>query len=174
LLKAILDNKEFDLSKLLQPIPYVNENSSVYSVLEILKNSKHLQAVVIDEYGSPQGLITTKEIMSALVGGFDAESNNKSKIFRQREDGSFILEGRYQLDDFFSRFEIGLSEEEEEDMGNITTLGGLIFLLLDHIPTEGEFVIYKGYRLEVIDMDGNRIDKIALEKLPEANENQSK
>ncbi len=166
LLKTILLDKEFDLNKLIQPIPFVNENSNVYAVLEILRNSKHLQAVVVDEYGSPQGIITAKEIMSALLGGFEeSESSSKSKIFRQREDGSFIIEGRYQLDDFFDKFNIELSEEDEEDINNVTTVGGLLFLFLDHVPTEGEFIIYKGYRLEVIDMDGNRIDKIALDKV---------
>lgn len=166
LLKSLLDNNELNLTELLQPIPFVNENSNVYAALEILRNSKHLQAVVVDEYGSPQGIITVKEIMSTLFGGFDEHSNTaKSKIFRQREDGSYILEGRYQLDDFFDKFQISLTEQEEEEFNNITTLGGLVFLLLDHIPIEGEYVDYRGYRLEVIDMDGNRIDKISLERI---------
>lgn len=162
LLKAFLSQKEVILNNLIQPIPFVNENSSVYNVLEVLKNNKVLQAVVIDEYGSPQGIITGKEIMSALVGGFDENSDNKTNTLRLREDGSYIIDGRYQLDDFFEKFEIGLSEEDEEAIGNITTIAGLVFLLLDHIPIEGETVIYKGHKLEVIDMDGNRIDKIAI------------
>lgn len=166
LLKTLLLNKELEITKLIQPIPFVNENSNVYSVLEILRNSRHLQAVVVDEYGSPQGIITAKEIMSALIGGFEEnESISKSKIFRQREDGSFIIEGRYQLDDFFDKFDIELSEEDEDELSNVTTVGGLLFSLLDHVPTEGEYITYKGYRLEVIDMDGNRIDKIALDKV---------
>ena len=166
LLKTLLLNKELEITKLIQPIPFVNENSNVYSVLEILRNSRHLQAVVVDEYGSPQGIITAKEIMSALIGGFEEnEIISKSKIFRQREDGSFIIEGRYQLDDFFDKFDIELSDEDEDELSNVTTVGGLLFLLLDHVPIEGEFVTYKGYRLEVIDMDGNRIDKIALDKV---------
>lgn len=166
LLKTILQKKRLDLQNLIQPIPFVNENSNVYTVLEILQDSKQLQAVVIDEYGSPQGIITAKEIIAALVGGFEGNENlNRSKSFRQREDGSYIIEGRYQLSHFFDQFNIELSEEEEEVISNITTIGGLLFLFLDHVPTEGEFIEYKGYRLEVIDMDGNRIDKVALEKV---------
>lgn len=165
LLTTLLKNKTPDLNKLIQPIPFVNENSSVYSVLEILKNSKVLQAVVIDEYGSPQGVITMKDIMAALVGGFTDNNESKSKNVRQREDGSFILDGRYQLDDFLEKFQIGVTEEDEEELGNITTVGGLVFLLLDHIPSEGEAVNYKGYRLEVLDMDGNRIDKVSMSKI---------
>lgn len=170
LLKAILNDGKIDLKKLVQPIPFVNENSSIYSVLEVLKDRSVLQAVVIDEYGSPQGIITLKDIMTGLVGGFDENSaSSKSKLFRLREDGTYILEGRYQLDDFFEKFEIGISEEDEEELGNITTLAGLVFLLLDHMPTEGETVNYKNYRLEVLDMDGNRIDKIALSKIQNKN-----
>jgi len=104
--------------------------------------------------------------MAGLVGGFDDNSaSSRSKLFRQREDGTFVLEGRYQLDDFFEKFGIDLSEEDEDELGNITTLAGLVFLLLDHMPTEGETVYYKGYRLEVLDMDGNRIDKVVLSTL---------
>ncbi|MDR2281602.1 MAG: hemolysin family protein [Sphingobacterium sp.] len=166
LLKAVLSEEKIVLEKLVQPIPFVNENSSIYSVLEILKSGKVLQAVVIDEYGSPQGIITVKDIMAGLVGGFDDNSaSSRSKLFRQREDGTFVLEGRYQLDDFFEKFGIDLSEEDEDELGNITTLAGLVFLLLDHMPIEGETVYYKGYRLEVLDMDGNRIDKIVLSTL---------
>lgn len=165
LLNSLLKNQEIDLEKLVQPIPFVNENSSIYNVLEILKNAHVLQAIVIDEYGSPQGIITLKDIMAGLVGSNDNQGQTINKLVRQREDGSFILDGRYQLDDFFVKFDIGLSEEDEEEIGNITTLGGLVFLLLDHVPSEGETVTYKGYTFEVIDMDANRIDKVALTKI---------
>lgn len=166
LLKAFLLNDNPDIKKLIQPIPFINENSGIYAVLELLKNSKVSQAVVIDEYGSPQGIITLKDIVGNLVGTFDQEdTDNKSKLVRLREDGSYILDGRYQLDDFFERFELGLSEEDEEELSNVTTIGGLVFLLLDHFPAEGESVTYKGQRLEVIDMDGNRIDKISMTKI---------
>lgn len=165
ILKAILNDEEFDLNKYIKPIPFVNENSSIYTVLEILRDSSHLQAVVVDEYGSPQGIITVKEIMYNLLGRFDNNDlNSHSKNLRLREDGSYIIDGRFQLDDFFDQFEIEISEQEEDDMSNITTIGGLVFSILDHIPTEGEFVVYKGFKLEVIDMDGNRIDKISIEK----------
>lgn len=166
LLKAFLLNDHPDLNKLIQPTPFVNENSGIYSVLEILKSSKVSQAVVIDEYGSPQGVITLKDILGNLVGAFDEESkSNKSKLIRQREDGTHIIDGRCQLDDFFDKFKIELTEEDEHEISNVTTVGGLVFLFLDHIPLEGESINYKGYNLEVIDMDGNRIDKLVMTKI---------
>lgn len=166
LLKAFIQNDNPNMEKLIQPIPFVNENSGIYAVLELLKTSKVSQAVVIDEYGSPQGIITLKDILGNLVGAFDEETkDNKSKLVRMREDGSFIIDGRYQLDDFFDRFELGLSEEDEDELSNVTTVGGLVFLYLDHIPAEGESITYKGHKLEVLDMDGNRIDKIIMTEI---------
>lgn len=166
LLKAFLNNDHPDIQRLIKPIPFVNENSGIYAVMEVLKSSRVNQAVVIDEYGSPQGIITLKDILSNLVGTFDDETKeSRSRLVREREDGSFILDGRYQLDDFFERFNIELSDEDEEELSNITTVGGLVFLFLDHVPAEGESITYKGYKLEVIDMDGNRIDKVVLTKI---------
>jgi len=164
LLKSYIRNQEINLEKLIQPIPFVNENSSIYTVLEMLKNTKVLQAIVIDEYGSPQGLITLKDIMASLVGSFDSQQQQHHGTIRQREDGTFILDGRYQLDDFLEKFNIELSAEQEEDFGNISTVGGLVFLTLDRVPLEGDYILFHDYRLEVIDMDGNRIDKISLSR----------
>src|SRR5690606_42088558 len=71
LLKYYIRGEEINLEKLIQPIPFVNENSSVYTVFDMLKNTKVLQAIVIDEYGIPQGLITIKDITATLVGSSD-------------------------------------------------------------------------------------------------------
>ncbi|HMR18722.1 MAG TPA: hemolysin family protein [Sphingobacterium sp.] len=162
LLKGYIRQQKIDLRKLIQPIPFVNENSSIYTVLEMLKNAKVLQAVVIDEYGIPQGLITTKDIMASLVGSHDSQNQNQNKSIRKREDGSFIIDGRYQLDDFLEKFDLELDDDEEEEISNVTTLGGLVFLKLDRVPVEGDYIYFHNHRLEVIDMDGNRIDKILI------------
>jgi putative hemolysin len=164
LLKSYIRQQNIDLGKLVQPIPFVNENSSIYTVLEMLKNAKVTQAVVIDEYGIPQGLITSKDIMAGLVGIHDTQNQNQDSAIRKREDGSFIIDGRYQLDDFLEKFELEVDEDEEEEISNITTLGGLVFLKLDRVPIEGDYIYFHSYKLEVIDMDGHRIDKISIAK----------
>jgi putative hemolysin len=140
LLKSYIRQQNIDLGKLVQPIPFVNENSSIYTVLEMLKNAKVTQAVVIDEYGIPQGLITSKDIMAGLVGIHDTQNQNQDSAIRKREDGSFIIDGRYQLDDFLEKFELEVDEDEEEEISNITTLGGLVFLKLDRVPIEGDYI----------------------------------
>ncbi|WP_270090289.1 hemolysin family protein [Sphingobacterium sp. SYP-B4668] len=167
LLMQYLTGQETDLEKLIQPIPYINENSPALTVLASFKNSKSAQAIVIDEYGIPQGIITLKDILTGLVGDFEEEVAEHDRHMLKREDGSFLVNGRYQLDDFLETFEIGLDEEEEEEINNVTTIAGLVFSILDRIPAEGDKVTFKSLSLEVIDMDGNRIDKLLVTKLPE-------
>lgn len=159
-LKKYIDDKPIDLHALLKPIPFVNENASAYNILDTLKNGNAQLAVVVDEYGIPQGIIAIKDIVRQLFGDMNNGEARADTSIRKREDGSYIIDGRMQLHDFLEQFQIELSEEEEEEISNITTLGGLVFLTLDHVPVEGEFIDFKGYKLEVIDMDGHRIDKI--------------
>ncbi|MBE8715247.1 hemolysin family protein [Sphingobacterium hungaricum] len=167
LLKQYLTKDEFNLEKLIQPIPFVNENSYAYSVMEMFRNSTALQAVVIDEYGTPQGIITLKDLVSGIVGGNETTKQTTNSNIRRREDGTFIIDGRYQLDDFFVSFNISLSDSEQEQIRNVTTVAGLVFLLLDRVPVEGETINYRGYKFEVLDMDGNRIDKVCMTLPPE-------
>ncbi|MFZ4262976.1 hemolysin family protein [Sphingobacterium sp. HJSM2_6] len=170
LFREYLTNKEPDLTKLIKPIPYVNENTYAYNVLQTLKSSKVTQAVIVDEYGSPQGIITVTDIVASLVGGFDSAENEEKKTIRKREDGSFVIDGSYQLQDFIELFNLSLSEEDEDEIGNLSTVAGLVFLLLDHIPVEGDRVTYKNLEFEVLDMDGHRIDKIILNTLKDSDD----
>lgn len=165
LFKEYLSGRQPELTELIQPIPYVNENTYAYNVLQTLKSSKVLQAAVVDEYGSPQGIITMTDIVASLVGGFDSPENEEKKTIRKREDGSFVIDGSYQLNDFIELFNLDLNEDDEDEIGNLTTVAGLVFLLLDHIPQEGETVVYKNLEFEVLDMDGHRIDKLILTKV---------
>ncbi|PRD46620.1 hemolysin family protein [Sphingobacterium haloxyli] len=175
-LKKYIDNKPIDLKALVKPIPFVNENTSAYNILNVLKNGRAQLAVVIDEYGIPQGIVSIKDIVRQLFGDMNNDEKHSDALIRKREDGSYIIDGRMQLDDFLEYFQIDLSEAEEDDISNVTTLGGLIFLTLDHVPEEGEFVHFKEYKLEVIDMDGHRIDKVLVITPPSSpnhiNENQ--
>ena len=166
-------NEPVVLEELLEPIPYVNENSYAYNILDTFKNSEALLAVVIDEYGIPQGIISMKDIVSALMGSNEGVDNIEESNIRQREDGTYIVDGRIQITDFMEHFQIFLNEEEEEEIGNITTLGGLVFLLLDHVPVEGESIIFQNHQLEVLDMDGHRVDKVLIQKIAKSTQSVS-
>src|SRR5690606_34312379 len=166
IMQNFLDDRPIDLEKMAHPIPFVNENTSAYNVLSAFKNAKAQLAIVIDEYGIPQGIVSIKDIVRTLFGEMDSiDDRSLSSSIRKREDGSVVVEGRIQLDDFLEYFNISLSDEEHEEVGNVTTLGGLVFLTLDHVPEEGEHINYQGYQLEVIDMDGRRIDKVLVTKI---------
>lgn len=165
-LKKYIDNKPIDMQALVKPIPFVNENTSAYNILNVLRTGKAQLAVVIDEYGIPQGIVSIKDIVRQLFGEMNNSEERSDASIRKREDGSYIIDGRTQLDDFLDYFQIELTEDEEDDISNITTLGGLVFLTLDHVPEEGEFIHFKDYKLEVIDMDGHRIDKVLVNTPP--------
>lgn len=162
LLKQYLSERPIQLAELTQPLNYVHENSSAYSILNKFKTSKIHQAVVLDEYGSLQGIVTINDILSNLVGDIsDGDTAERPEIVA-REDGSLLIDGQYQLDDLFAALRIDTSEEEEDSLSGINTLAGLILLKLGYMPTAGERVQWKNHEFEVVDMDGNRIDKVLV------------
>src|SRR5690606_17523130 len=110
--------------------------------------------------GSPQGIITMADLVGSLVGGFDSPEDDEKKTIRQREDGSYVIDGSYQLDDFIELFNIDLTEDDEDEIGNPTSVTALVFLLLVDISEEGEQVVYENIEFQVLDMDGHRIDKL--------------
>jgi len=162
LLNQYLTNNPIQLDTLTQPLNYVHENSSAYSILNKFKTSKIHQAVVLDEYGSLQGIVTINDILSSLVGDIsDSDAAERPEIV-SREDGSLLIDGQYQLDDLLVALNIDSSDDEDDGMGSISTIAGLVLLKLGHMPTEGERVQWKDHEFEVLDMDGNRIDKILV------------
>ncbi|MFD2742217.1 MULTISPECIES: hemolysin family protein [Sphingobacterium] len=162
LFKAYLTGSVLNLEELMKPIPFVHENSFAYAALESLRQSEVTQAAVVDEYGSPQGIITMYDIMDNLVGGFAVEDMSDHKHIRQRTDGTYIVDGSYQIDDFFHFFHLVPSEKEQNDLAGTTTVAGLVFLLLDQIPKEGDTISFQHLTFEVIDMDVHRIDKLCV------------
>jgi len=162
LLKQYLIDEPIQLKQLTQPLNYVHENSSAYSILNKFKVSKIHQAVVLDEYGSLQGIVTINDILSSLVGDIsDGDTADRPEIVA-REDGSLLVDGQYQLDELLTALHIETSEEEEDGLGSISTLAGLILLKLGHMPALGERIQWKAHEFEVVDMDGNRIDKVLV------------
>ncbi len=167
LLKQYLTEEPIQLERLTQPLNYVHENSSAYSILNKFKASKIHQAIVLDEYGSLQGIVTINDILSGLVGDIsDGDTGERPEIVA-REDGSLLIDGQYQLDELFVALNIDASDDEDDGMGSISTIAGLILLKLGHMPTVGERMQWQNHEFEVMDMDGNRIDKVLVTHLGE-------
>ncbi len=151
-----------NLRDLVKPILYLPENNTAYTVLAKFKESKIHYALVVDEYGRTQGMVTINDILEALVGEFD-ELNLPGYSIIQREDGSHLIDGALPFYDFIKYFEM---EDEFELLDELeyNTLAGFILHQLEHIPVEGETVDWKQFKFEIIDMDSTRIDKILFMK----------
>jgi putative hemolysin len=147
------------LSSLIRKALFVPENNSAYQVLEKIKNTKIHYAFIVDEYGSLQGMITVKDILKAIVGEMPEEEDDDYEIV-ERKDGSFLIDGQIQFYDFLTRFNKTnwINESENE----FDTMAGFILHELKRIPTAGDTFEWRGFDFEIIDMDGQRIDKVIV------------
>ncbi|HEY8389131.1 MAG TPA: hemolysin family protein [Parasegetibacter sp.] len=159
-LKDLYVSNDFTKFKdLMKPALFVPENNSAYQVLEKFKQSKMHSCFVVDEYGSLLGLITLNNIMEAIVGDI-AEPDEEDYEIIEREDGSYLIDAQLPFYDFLSKFE--MTEWMNEGEQEFDTLAGFILHELEHIPLTGEKLEWKGFKFEIVDMDGHRIDKILV------------
>ena len=144
---------------LMQPALFVPENNTAYQVLETFKQSKLHCCFIVDEYGSVLGVITLNDILEAIVGEFPQPDVPDYEII-QREDGTFLIDGQIPFYDFLTRFE--KAEWMNEGEHDFDTLAGFILHQLEKIPKTGDKLDWKGFKIEVMDMDGHRIDKVLV------------
>jgi putative hemolysin len=154
-----IDDDHFKLGDYLKDPKYMIENTSAYKALQQFKDTKIHFGIVTDEYGQVQGMVTMNDLLEALVGGADEFYANEFS-FEEREDGSWLIDGHYPFADFLHYF--GMDELAPDFEFN--TLGGLILNELRHIPKVGEHIDWKEFHLEVVDMDGAKIDKLLVKK----------
>lgn len=145
--------------QLMKPALFVPENNSAYQVMEKFKESQIHSCFIVDEYGSLQGMITINDIMEAIIGGIPQPDEDEYEIIK-REDGSYLVDAQIPFYDFLTRFEKTewLTEEEHQ----FDTLAGCILDELERIPRTGDSMQWKGFKIEIIDMDGHRIDKVLV------------
>lgn len=152
-----INQPDFQLSDYLQSAKYIVENISAYEALRQFKSSHTHHALVVDEYGDMQGIITLNDLFEALVGDV-SEFHASEFSFIEREDGSWLIDGQYPLSEFLHRFDLSvLSKDYPFD-----TLSGLILHQLKKVPETGEKCFWLNFEIEVIDMDGVRIDKVLV------------
>lgn len=151
-----LNSCEFNLRDVIRPAQYFHENMDVYKVLEQIRQHNIKYGLICDEFGSLQGIITMKDILEALVGTLPSDSEDPDIV--PRKDGSWLIDGQCSFYDFLSHFEM---EDLYPDY-NYNTLSGLILQQLGHIPKTGESMEWNDFTLEIVDMDGARIDKVLV------------
>lgn len=160
LLARSFRGEDLDLTVGLRQPVFVPESTRGLKVLELFKQTVTHMALVVDEYGVIQGLVTLNDIMSEIVGDVPAGPGEDEPQAVQREDGSWLLDGMLPVDEFLELF--NMQSWENEERGSYQTLGGFVITHLGKIPTAADHFEWQGMRFEVMDMDGNRVDKVLV------------
>jgi putative hemolysin len=154
-----------DIEAAVHEILYVPETVSAMALLELFKKNNAEIALIVDEYGDIQGMVTLTDVMSALVGDVTVIGEQGDPDAVQREDGSWLLDGGVALDRFRDLLGTDLCFPKEE-AGAYHTLAGFMLYQLGYIPRTSDTVQWGEYRFEVVDMDGNRIDRLLVTHVP--------
>lgn len=155
-----LSTADFNLEGIVRPAFYFPENMTVYKALEKMKEQRISRALICDEFGVCQGIITLRDILEALLGSVN-DTHKEPDIIKRSAGEGWLVNGQCAFYDFLTYFE----REELFESGNYNTVGGLILELLEHIPQAGEQVRWYDFVFEVADMDGVRIDKVLVNLL---------
>lgn len=162
-----IDDPGFSLTQVIRPAEFVPENQSVYNALEQFKQARVQYGIVTDEFGGIQGIVTLKDIMEGLVGQVPDVGEDAEVV--QRSDGTWLVDGQYRFYDFLEYFDM----EDLYAEHDYNTLSGLILEILERVPKTGEKLTWLNFEFEIVDMDGARIDKVLVKKLPD-NEQENK
>lgn len=167
LLAGNLTGKPFNLNASLQQPLFVPRSLSALQVLESFKQSgKHI-ALVVDEYGGIEGLLTHHDILEAIAGEIPFSEMHMERKAVQRPDGSWLLDGMLAVEDFKQIFHIEALPAEKKDA--YQTLGGFLFTQMGRVPSVADSFEWNNLRFEIVDMDGKRIDKVLVTRIPAAN-----
>ena len=158
-----LSGQTLDLRASMHRPLFVHENTHALKVLELFRESGHQMALVVDEYGTIEGVVTVSDIMEAIVGEIpSAEAKDEPRI-AQREDGSWLVDGMLPVDELKAQFHI--RKLPGERAAHFQTLGGFAMDNLKRVPVLGDNFECCGYRFEIVDMDGLRVDKVMIRKI---------
>ncbi len=157
LLEQILEGKPFDLTALLRQPLMINESKPIFKVLDDFKAKPIRIAFIFNEYGSFEGVVTQTDLLEAIAGDLPDVEGQGADVVR-REDGSLLIDGLLPAYELFDRLGIAASEVE----GDFHTAAGFVLAQLPHFPQTGDVFEFKGWRFEIVDMDGRRIDKLLV------------
>jgi putative hemolysin len=165
LVGSLAQGRPLDLAEHLQPPVFVPETLTGMELLDHLRASSTELVFVVDEYGAVQGLISERDVLEAITGEFAVPAGEEAWAVR-RDDGSWLMDGLIPVPELKDRLE--LRDLPEEDRGRYNTLAGMIMLLLGRLPRTSDVVEWEGWRFEVVDLDGKRVDKVLATPFLEA------
>jgi putative hemolysin len=155
---ALASGKELDVRELLREVPVVSDLTSAVDVIQSLRRSTVHMVLVYDEYGHFEGIVSSGDVLEAITGAFQ-EDNDEEPAMVEREDGSFLVAGWMPADEFAYRMGFQIDEDAEFE-----TVAGLVLDEFRRLPELGEHITRNGWRFEVIDLDGHRIDKVLVSR----------
>lgn len=161
-----LSGQDFDIASAVQEPLFVPESATGIQLLETFRSSRIHAALVVDEYGEIQGIVTLNDVLSAIVGEFSSTESHEPSMVVQRDDGSWLIDGMLDANDLKELLQ--LDQLPHEQTSNYHTLGGLFMAQTGRIPRVADRFDWSGYRFEVVDMDGNRVDRVLIMRLPGA------
>jgi putative hemolysin len=164
LLGQTLQGEPLDLHSVLRPPRYVAESTRAATLLQEFKTSRTQFTLVMDEHGSVVGAITLHDIMEAIVGEVPSPDTSPRSMVLRRDDGSLLIDGTFPFDDL--KEILSLTEVPIEERSTFKTIGGFVMATLHRIPAEGDSFECAGFRFEVADMDGRRVDKVLVTVVP--------
>jgi putative hemolysin len=147
-----------ELRKIMHRALFVPETMPLDRLLELFQKEKNQLAIVLDEYGGTEGLVTLEDVLEELVGEIHDEHRHEASQFVQREDGSWLVDGGAGVEDLAKKLGIKLDAVPRD----YSTVSGLVLAELERIPTTGDTLRWRGVVIEVVDMDGRRIDKLLI------------
>jgi putative hemolysin len=155
LLAGLLAGKPFEVAAYIRKAPMIPETTSALDVLSVLRDAEVPMALIHDEYGEFEGLVTPADILEAIAGVFKSDAEGSEPHAVERDDGSWLLSGSMPVDEMAHKIGIELPESRSYE-----TVAGFVLAQLQHIPKTGEHVDISGWRFEVVDLDARRIDKV--------------
>ena len=167
LLQQIVDTGKVDFTAHMIPIVYVPESLTGLELLDNFKKNDVPLAVVVDEYGSGQGIVSPRDVLEAIVGEFKNVPGEEDWAIK-REDGSLLVDGMMPVPEL--KDQLNLKALPNEADGRYNTLAGMIIWMTGHLPRTGDVVTWDNWRFEVVDMDGRRIDKVLVSSIEEKDE----
>ncbi len=165
ILLLIGNQQPFQLDMISREAMFIPESLYARKALELFKQTKNKFAVVVNEYGGTEGIITLHDLAESVFGDILEENEIEEEEIVTRQDGSMLVEGSMNIGDFMD--EMGILAYEDIDSEDFTTLGGLAMFLMGRIPRTGDTFTYQHIDFEIVDMDGGRVDKLLVTKRPE-------
>lgn len=169
LLKAALAGEKLDVESHLRPPLFVPEGVTTTHLLESFRKARQQCALIVDEYGELQGLVTLTDVLASIVGEVPSSDATQDEEIVVREDGSWLIDGGLTIERLKTAIDIEEDFPGEKDNA-YNTLGGLVMYVLGRIPVVPDSFEAAGFRFEVVDMDKNRVDKVLLSRLPPEDE----